>query len=172
MPALALTTHASETEPSLDDALSRYDTNLRQFRALSAQLRNRNRDAVFDALAGAGISFVIVSFDRDDDEGRIEDLAIIAADRAAHLPEEPITLPIALWSLTEPVSLDLSFPHAIERLALDYIEQSYGSLCFESNNLDRIIFNVAARSIAFAPCREVGPMPLPEAPANRQPSRE
>ncbi|WFS69537.1 hypothetical protein CFBP4996_26455 (plasmid) [Agrobacterium leguminum] len=151
MAALALSARMVETETSLDDALSRYETNLRQFRVLSAQLRNRNRAAVFDALAGAGVSFVIVNFDRDDDEGPIGDLAVIAADRAAHLPENPITLPIALWSLEQPVTLDLSFPHAIERLAMDYIEQSYGSSSGDFTNLDSIIFNVAARSLALAP---------------------
>ncbi|OHV80316.1 DUF6878 family protein [Ensifer sp. LCM 4579] len=149
MPAIAL----PDLDLSPDDVLSRYDANLREFRALSAQVRDQNRTALFEALTRANIAFVIVSFNRDDDEGRIDDLAVIGADRAAHLPENPISLPIALWGLPAPVLLDLSYPHAIERLAFDFIEQNHGSRCIAFTNLVNIIFNVAARSIAFAPRR-------------------
>lgn len=149
MPSLAL----PDLDLSPDDALSRYDANLRQFRALAAQLRDQNRAAVFEALAGASIALVVVRFDSDDDEGRIDDIVVIGADGAAHLPSDPVTLPIALWSLPAPVLLDLSIPHAIERLAFDFIEQSYGSLCIDFTGLVNITFNVAARSIAFAPRR-------------------
>ncbi|MFC0808977.1 DUF6878 family protein [Ensifer sp. P24N7] len=149
MPAIAL----SDQDVSPDDVLSRYDANRHQFRILSAQLRDPNRTALFDALAAANVAFVIVSLDRDDDDGRLEDLAVIGADRAARLPDASITLPVALWGVPAPVLLDLSFPHAIERLAFDFVEQNYGSLSLDFTNLDNISFNVAARSIAFAPRR-------------------
>lgn len=152
MSAIALLPRLSLRDTALDDALARYNANLTAYRVLSAKMRHPNRTALFDALSATRISLVIVTVDRDDGNGRIEHLALIADDRSARLPSGPITLSIPQWGLPDPIPLKLTIPHAIERMAFDCLEQSYGTCEAALSFPDKLVFNVAARSIVLAPC--------------------
>lgn len=151
MSALALLPCVSLRDTALDDALARYDANLAAYRVLSAKMRDPNRTALFDALSATGICLVIVTVDRDDGNGRIEHLALIADDRSARLPSGRITLAIPQWGLPDPVPLKLTIPNAIERMAYDCLEQSYGTCEAALSFPDKLVFNVAARSIMITP---------------------
>jgi hypothetical protein len=137
---------------ALDDALARYDTNLAAYRDLSEKMRHPNRVALFDALSATRISLIIVTFGGDVGHGRIAHLTLIADDCSARLPLGPVTLSIPQWGLPEPLPLKLTIPHAIERMAYDCLEQSYGTCEAALSFPDKLVFNVASRSIGLAPC--------------------
>jgi hypothetical protein len=151
MSAIALLPRAPARDTALDEVLARYDANLAAYRVLSARMRPPNRAALFEALAAARISHVIVTIDPDDDDGRIAQLALIADDRSTRLPQGPISLSIPQWGLPDPIPLELSIPHAIERMAYDCLEQAYGTCEVDLSSPDKLVFNVAARSIVLAP---------------------
>ncbi len=64
---------------------------------MAQKLRDRNKTVLFDALAAAGISHVIVSFDGYGDSGQIESLEAKAGDDTVDLPEAQVTVAIAEW---------------------------------------------------------------------------
>lgn len=150
MPATALQSRTLAHDIDLEDALARYDANLAAFRLSSAKMRQPNRAALFDTLAAKRISLVIVTIDHDDDGGRIDKLALLAADPATRLPEEPVMLSIPLWGLPDPIPLELSVPHAIERMAFDCLEESFGVCPFDHTGSDTLIFDVINRAVALA----------------------
>ncbi|MER9580978.1 DUF6878 family protein [Mesorhizobium sp. M0276] len=151
MSAIALLPRAPARDTALEEALARYDANMAAYRVLCAKMRAPNRAALFEALAAARISHVIVTLDPDDDDGRIEQLALIAHDRSTQLPLGPIALSIPQWGLPDPIPLELSIPHAIERMACDCLEQAYGICEVDLSGPDKVAFNVAARSIVPVP---------------------
>lgn len=156
MPAIAEQSRLISRDTALQEALSRYDANLATFRDLSARLRKPNRATLFDTLAATRISLVIVTIGHDDDGGRLENLAVIAADPSMRLPQDPITLSLPLWGLPEPLDLELSIPHAIERMAFDCLEESFGSYPSDFAGSDTLIFDVVNRAVAItkpAPAR-------------------
>jgi hypothetical protein len=149
MPAIALLPRISLRETALDDALARYDANLAAYRILSAKMRHPNRTALFDALSVTRISLVIVTVDRDDGNGLIEHLALIADDRSARLPLGPITLSIPQWGLPDPLPLQLTIPHAIERMAYDCLEENFGSYPCDFTDRETLIFDVINRAVSI-----------------------
>lgn len=151
MSAIALLPRAPARDTALDEALARYDANLAAYRVLSAKLRAANRNILFDALAAARISHVVVSFDRNDDDGGMEPIAIIADVPSARLTAPLVTLTIAQWGLPDPIPLELSISHALERMAFDCLEQTYGTYDVDFSGPDTLIFDVATRLIAPAP---------------------
>ncbi len=154
MPATALQPRTVARDIDLEEALARYDANLAAFRVISAKMRQPNRAALFDTLAARRISLVVVTIDHDDNGGRIEKLALIAADPATRLPEEPVTLSIPQWGLPDPISLELSVPHAIERMAFDCLEESFGVCPFDHAGSETLIFDVTNRAVAVTKPRQ------------------
>lgn len=150
MSAIALLPRAPARDTALDEALAQYDANMAMYRVLCAKMRAPNRAALFEALAAARISHVIVALDPDDD-GRIGQLALIAHDRSTQLPLGSITLSIPQWGLPDPITLELSIPQAMERMACDCLEQAYGIREVDLSGPDKVAFNVAARSIVLVP---------------------
>jgi hypothetical protein len=149
MSAIALLPRAPARDTALDEALARYDANLAAYRVLSAKLRAANRNILFDALAAARISHVVVTFDRNDEDG--EPIDILADVPSARLTAPPVTLTIAQWGLPDPIPLELSISHALERMAFNCLEQTYGTYDVDFSGPDTLIFDVATRLIAPAP---------------------
>ena len=65
--------------------------NERYVSALAAA-RTRNRTVLFDALAAAGITLAVVSFDGSGDSGQIENIEARIGDDQADLPTAPVTV--------------------------------------------------------------------------------
>ena len=69
----------------------------RAFTALSDSIRPANKAALFDALAAAGITSVLVHFDGSGDSGQIEDIDATAGDQPREIPNGNIEIAQARW---------------------------------------------------------------------------
>lgn len=98
---------------------------------LRAELRPLNRTALFSALAAAGVTRVVVSFDGYGDSGQIENVEVKAGDATVAMPETQIEVACAAWGQAEPERSLVSVASAIEALAYDLLGQAY---CGWENN--------------------------------------
>ena len=110
--------------PSADDsALSDWETKRAAQDRLHAQLQPLNKAALFEALATAGVTLVVVSFDGYGDSGQIENVEVKAGDTVVALPECTIEIDEAAWDQAEPNRTTISIAEVIERLSLIHISE-------------------------------------------------
>src|ERR1700722_20055800 len=88
----------------------------REFQALCKSIRPANKDALFDALATAGITAIIVQFDGAGDSGQIEDIETQTHDRPVELPVCDIEFAQASWGSAETERRNLPIRDVIENL--------------------------------------------------------
>ena len=108
---------------------------------LEAELFTLNKGALLNALALAGVTRVVVSFDGYGDSGQIENVEVQAGDDPVTIPGAAIEIAEAGWDQIEPRRLSVSIAEAVERLAYDVLEKThcgwedgdgaYGDLIFE-----------------------------------------
>lgn len=134
-----------EAAPPLSewDALSA----LRQQR--EAELFALNKAELFNALALAGITHVVVTFDGYGDSGQIESVEARAGDIEAAFPSATIEIGQMPWGQSEPERSSVTVATAIENLAYDVLEQTH---CGWENNdgaYGDVTFDVAAQTITL-----------------------
>ena len=132
-----------ETTPIVCDFL----TKDREFTALTDSIRPSNKNALFDALAAAGITSVLVHFDGYGDSGQIEDIDAVAGDKPRDLPAVEIEIAHVNWGHPEIDRSTCSVRDAIERLAYDFLEQTHGGWENNEGAFGDFTFDVADRSI-------------------------
>src|SRR6202035_5625925 len=99
---------------------------------IAKELLPANKTSLFDALAAAGITTVIVNFDGCGDSGQIEMIEARAGDDDCALPSVEIEIASAGWGSatverqTQPVRV------AIETLVYDVLSQEHGG--WENND--------------------------------------
>lgn len=126
------------------DYLARHAEQMRQL----DQCRPANMAALFDALAAAGITHVIVTFDGGGDSGQIESIDASNADGAVALPE----VEIAYASPGEGAAFEhsaMSLNHAIEELAYDLLRDTHAGWENNDGAFGEFTFDVAARTISL-----------------------
>jgi len=98
-------------------------------RAAQDQLHNElqplNKTALFDALAGARVTHVIVTFDGYGDSGQIENVEVKAGDTIVAMPEATIEVAEAVWGQPEPGRTTISIADEIERLVYDLLTDTH-----------------------------------------------
>lgn len=117
--------------------------------ALSEALRPGNKAALFDALAAAGITSVLVHFDGYGDSGQIEDIDLMAGDQPAALPTQNIELASVAHDGKEIERHTRSVRDAIEGMTYDFLQETH---CGWENNegaYGDFTFNVADRTITL-----------------------
>lgn len=131
---------APGTPDDFASVCDRYDDYARR----NADLLPRNRDALFQALANAGIASVLVGFDGGGDSGQIESVDAHDANGPASLPTGSIERFSAPWDPGEPDSRMIEVATAIEELAYDMLRNTH---CGWENNdgaFGEFTFDVAA----------------------------
>jgi hypothetical protein len=98
---------------------------------LRAELQPLNKTALFDALATAGVTHVVVSFDGYGDSGQIENVEIKAGETVVAMPEATIEVAEAVWGQPEPNRTTISIADEIERLVYDLLTDTH---CGWENN--------------------------------------
>jgi hypothetical protein len=116
---------------------------------LHADLLPRNKATLFDALAAAGITDIIVTFDGYGDSGQIENIEVKAGDALAPLPQGDIERCSAAWGRAEAVRSRVSIADAIECLAYDLLEQTHSGWENDDGAYGDFTFDVAARTITL-----------------------
>ncbi len=116
---------------------------------LHAELQPLNKAALFDALAAAGVTAVVVSFDGYGDSGQIENVEVKSGDAVVPMPEGTIEIAEALWDQPEPNRTAVSIADIIERLIYDFLTDTH---CGWENNdgaYGDFTFDVAERTITL-----------------------
>ena len=114
-----------------------------------AEFRPANKTALFDALAAAGITSVLVNFDGSGDSGQIEAIE-------ARIHDDLVTLPEGLIEFIEhtgdPIESNLrmvTVEHAIEALVYDALEETHAGWENNDGAYGDFTFDVEARTIAL-----------------------
>jgi hypothetical protein len=116
---------------------------------LHAELQHQNQAALFDALAAAGVTLIVVTFDGYGDSGQIENIEAEAGDAVVAMPAGEVEIAEAIWDQPEPSRSTVSIADAIERLAYDFLERTH---CGWENNdgaYGGFTFDVAERTITL-----------------------
>jgi len=114
-----------------------------------AKLQSQNRAVLFDALAAAGVTLIVVTFDGYGDSGQIENIEAKAGDAVVAMPAGDVEIAEAIWDQPEPNHCTVSIADAIERLAYDLLERTH---CGWENNdgaYGEFTFDVAERTITL-----------------------
>jgi len=142
-------TDTFDTTPSTETPSSDWGAKSAAHNRLHDELRPRNKTALFDALAAAGVTHVMVSFDGYGDSGQIENIEVKAGDASVAMPQAEIEIARAVWDQAEPERSPVSIADAIEQLAYDFLEQTHSGWEDNDGAYGDFTFDVAARTITL-----------------------
>jgi hypothetical protein len=141
----------SDTEPT-DVSVSPSDPWQQQERELAriaSEVLLANKTALFDALAAAGITTVIVNFDGCGDSGQIETIEAKAEDDVIPLPTVQIEIASAVWRSVTIDRQTRPLEEAIEILVYDVLNQKHGGWENNDGAYGEYTFDVAERTITL-----------------------
>jgi len=121
----------------------------RAFGELCKTAREANKAVLFNALAEAGITKVVVHFDGYGDSGQIEDIAALAGEADAAIPPTAIEIIRPRWGGSEPDADSCSLSDAIEALSYDALEETHGGWENNEGAYGDFTFDVAERTITL-----------------------
>ena len=114
---------------------------------LAEEALPRNKAALFDALAVAGITSVVVTFDGVGDSGQIESIDARTGDAAAVLPICDTEIATPAWDGSELHCRTLPLGEAIEQLAYAFLEETHGGWENNEGAFGEFTFDVPERTI-------------------------
>jgi len=141
----------SNTEPT-DVSVSPSDPCQQQERAyarIASEVLAANKAALFDALAAAGITTVLVNFDGYGDSGQVEKIEARTGDVDCTLPAVEVEVASAQWGSaaidrqTKPIS------EAIETLVYDVLSATHGGWEINDGSYGDFTFDVTERTITL-----------------------
>jgi hypothetical protein len=142
-------TETSPIAPTAAATLPDWNIQCSEHDRLNAELRSVNKAAVFDALAAAGLTLVVVTFDGSSDSGQIENIEAKIDDEIAILPSGPIEIAAAAWGQAEPKGVLMSVRDAIEQLVFDFLQDSHSGWEDNDGAYGDFTFDVAERTITL-----------------------
>jgi hypothetical protein len=119
------------------------------YEKLAAELRVSNKAAILNALAAAGVTHVIVSFDGYGDSGQIEDIEAKAHDEAVKLPSGDVLIAHAAPGASEPDLRSVPIAEAIEQIVYDLLDETHRGWEDNDGAYGDFTFDVTARSITL-----------------------
>lgn len=132
------------------DSYLLYEQQLAARTRLVQELRPANKAAVFDPLAAAGITSVVVTFDGVGDSGQIESIDARVGDAGADLPAGEVELATPTADGSGVDRAPSSLRDAIELLAYDCLEETHGGWENEEGAYGQFTFDVADRLITLS----------------------
>jgi hypothetical protein len=133
--------------PALDFA--EWDRQEREHTNRADEFLPANKIALFDALAAANITIVVVTFDGYGDSGQIENIEVKSSDEIVALPTGAIEIARPVWGSIEIERQSLSIHDAIEALAYSFLGQTHGGWENSDGAYGDFIFDVAERTITL-----------------------
>lgn len=126
------------------DYVARHDEHLRRL----DKCRPANIAGLFDALAAAGITTVLVTFDGYGDSGQVESIDARDAKGDVALPEATIEIGLpGEVDATQHIAMPLR--EAIEELAYDLLRETHAGWENNDGGFGDFTFDVAARTISL-----------------------
>jgi hypothetical protein len=112
-------------------------------------LHAANKTALFDALAAASITSVLVRFDGSGDSGQIEEIDAVAGDQSREFPPGSIAINRAYWGTAEAERSECNLRDAVETLAYALLEETHGGWENNEGAYGEFTFSVAERTITL-----------------------
>jgi hypothetical protein len=135
------------TVPALDFAA--WDRREREHLSRADDLLPANKTALFDALATANITAVVVTFDGYGDSGQIENIEAKAGDEIVTLPPGAIEIARPVWGSNDIDRRSLSIHDAIEALVYSFLGQTHDGWENSDGAYGDFTFDVADRTITL-----------------------
>ena len=142
-------TELLSTTPVSAASLSDWETKRAEHERCDAELRPFNKTTVFDALAAAGITIVVVAFDGYGDSGQIENVEAKAGDEIIALPSGQVEIASAVWGQADPERTAMTVHDAIERLVFDFLGMTHDGWENSDGAYGDFTFDVAERTITL-----------------------
>jgi hypothetical protein len=133
--------------PTLDFAA--WDRQDREHVSRAGDLLPANKAALFDALAAANITAVVVTFDGYGDSGQIEDIEAKASDEIVTLPSGAIEIARPVWGSNDIDRQSLSVHDGIEALVFSCLGQTHDGWENSDGAYGDFTFDVADRTITL-----------------------
>ncbi len=142
-------TETTNAAADLSAAASDWELKCLARAQLQAELQPANKTALFDALAAAGVTIVLVTFDGYSDSGQIEDIEVKAGDSVVGMPSGEIEIASAEWGQAEPRRSMTSIRDVIETFAYDLLGQTHEGWENNDGAYGDFTFDVAERTITL-----------------------
>ena len=142
-------TDSSNTTPGPTSPLSEWEAQAALRTQLEAELFSLNKAVLLNALALAGVTQVVVTFDGYGDSGQIENVEVRSGDDAIPMPEGTIEIAQAVWGQSEPERSIVAIATAVESLAYDVLERTHCGWENSDGAYGDIAFDVAAHAITL-----------------------
>ena len=142
-------TTASDIPSTDDGVLPDWETKRAAQDRLHAELQPLNKATLFDALATAGVTLIVVSFDGYGDSGQIENVEVKAGDTVISMPQGTVEIAEAVWDQAMPNRTTISIADLVERLVYDLLTDTH---CGWENNdgaYGEFTFDIAERTITL-----------------------
>lgn len=136
-------TDTSDSTPAPAAPLSDWETKAAAQVKLDAELFTLNKTALLNALALAGVTRIVVSFDGYGDSGQIENVEVQAGDDSVTMPRAAIEIGDASWDQPEPKRSSVTIAEAVERLAYDVLERTHCGWENDDGAYGDVLFDVA-----------------------------
>ena len=139
----------TEAAPAYDPAAiwAQIETQHAARNHLAAKALPANKAALFDALAAAGITSVLVTFDGSGDSGQIEDVDATTDGAPAVMPAVDVAIATPAWDGSGLDRRTLPLAEAIEQLAYDFLEEVHGGWENNEGAFGEFTFDVGERTI-------------------------
>ncbi len=127
----------------LDTVISSFERHCKA----RAKLSKGNKRVVFDALAAANITQVLVEFDGEGDSGQISSVTAFRGDEADALPGTTLTIQQVAWGDTKVKAIQASLAEAIETLCYDFLEETHAGWENNDGAFGEFRLDVAKRTV-------------------------
>jgi hypothetical protein len=142
-------TELLSTTPTLAAPVPDWEIKRGEHERRDAELQPINKTALFDALAAAGITIVVVTFDGYGDSGQIENVEAKAGEDLVALPSGQIEIASAVWDQADPERTATTVHDAIERLVFDFLGMPHDGWENSDGAYGDFTFDVAERTITL-----------------------
>jgi hypothetical protein len=110
-------------------------------------IRARNKDLIFAALADAGIDKVTIEYDGSGDSGQIDDVLAWRAHETVPFPSD-LKLQLAQSNPDHPLT-ETDLAEAIKSLAWDFLEERHAGWEINDGGFGTFVFDVGGRTITL-----------------------
>jgi hypothetical protein len=133
--------------PALSFDMDAFNAEYTAYEKLAAELHSVNKLSLFAALAAAGITCVIVTFDGYGDSGQMESFEAKAGEDEVEIPGTVVDIARALYGSNQPERITQSLRDAIETLAYAYLEETHGGWENNDGAYGEFVFDVSSGTI-------------------------
>lgn len=126
-----------------------FEMRERERARLASEALILNKTTLFDALATAGITSIIVAFDGCGDSGQIENVEAERGDATVGLPDASIAFAAPNADISGLGRFGRSIGDAIETMAYDLLADTHGGWGNDDGAYGTFAFDVATRTITL-----------------------